>query len=183
MIADAYMRSFQTVFLIRDPRLAIYSLVKAMKDARPGYRTDFAMYLSANLQFVRDAYAWIASEAAEKRCPEPLVVDAEDITNDSGTMQKLCDLTGLDKEKILYQWEALPEETFAKMPEGAQRFLSEISRSTGIMPLRNRAGLDVESERASWRKELGFEDAETLEHFIEEAMPHYEYLYARRLHG
>lgn len=183
VIPDEYMRSFQTIFLIRDPRLVLFSLIKAHKDSWPEYRTKFAMFLNSNLQFVRDAHAWLASEAAEGNCPEPLIVDSEDVINNSETLQRLCDRTGLDKSRIRYEWEAMPEEVLSKLPIAGQRFLAEISRSTGVVPSRLRADLGSEKERASWRKELGEEDAEVLEGFVERAMPHYEHLYARRLQG
>lgn len=184
VLPDEHLRDYQTVFLIRHPRLAVYSFMKAMRDARPEtYRTDFALYLGAELRLVSDVYQWVSSEASSGRGPKPIVIDAEDIVNGSGAVQKLCDMTGLEMERILYQWEAMAEEDIAKLPGSAKRFMSEINRSTGILKTRNNAPIDSEEEKKMWIDELGREDAETLERFVRQAMPHYEHMYARRLHA
>ena len=174
-LPDTFLLKFQPIFQIRHPILMFPSLIRAQKDVDLVDNTlgPFADIM-LRLKYTRELYDWYATHGAPAGIV-PRIIDADDIMNSPETVRLLCSQTGLDPDSVAYEWESRQEADPLRA-----RFLSTISASKGIIPGLAAKGKSVETERKKWIEEFGEKDGRELARFVDDAMPDYEYLFAKR---
>jgi hypothetical protein len=88
---------------------------------------------------------------------------------------------GMDPTKVQSTWSPISKEEGEKMTKTAQRMLSTLNASNGIMQEKSSANIDVATEAKKWKEEFGEEGAQKLEKWVRAAMDDYMYLRERRL--
>lgn len=133
---------------------------------------------------------------------KPVILDASDVIRDQGVVLKFCEITGLDKGVVRFEWggagaqggngtkeiaeawEGQKGNDFwdgESMDEAARIMTDTLRASKGVMQEKAPAEVDVEAEKEKWKEEFGAEVAEWLLGMVVAEMPDYEYLRARRL--
>ncbi|PWY90307.1 hypothetical protein BO94DRAFT_533811 [Aspergillus sclerotioniger CBS 115572] len=195
VLPDAYLRSWQLAFIIRHPALAWPSMYRAMakisdiggmgeKEIRGVWSTNMT------LRWTRMVYDWALEQGTT-----PAILDADDVTHNPLAVTRFCELTGLDKETLKFQWseEGTKESGPSVGNESAEALdmrlkINSIMRSTvdsssGIIKNKTPSTIDLDVEIKSWKAEFGEEVAKLMEKSVLESMPDYEYLKARRVTG
>lgn len=188
VLPDDSLRKWRLVFLIRHPALAFPSYYRAMLDLRKeGYlhETEFQPHLKANmtLKWTQLLYDWSCELVSE-----PLMLDADDVISNQAAIIKLCETTGLDSSQLKFTWNNAPKEgETSSSPESETKkplgvvMEKTLLNSSGVLKGKSSDGVDITIESVKWKREFGQEIGETLEQFVRDAMPDYEYLRARRL--
>lgn len=199
VLSDEYLRSWQMAFIIRHPALAWPSMYRAMtKLAAAGVIDEDGIMgtslTNMSLGWTRMLYDWCA-EQPDAPNPPP-VIDAHDVIHNPGVVLKLCERTGLDKSVLQFEWNDNDAEKLthvasasADAPAGehgidrtaASIMLSSLMGSTGLLKDKAPVNIDVKAEAEKWKVEFGDEVARLIEKAVWDAMPHYEYLKARRI--
>ena len=184
---DAYLVTWRLAFIIRHPALAWPSMYRAMRkmvdlqildeDGVRGASMD-----NMSLTWTRKLHDW----CLEKGSGVPLVMDAHDVIHSPGAVLKFCEMAGLDKNAVQFEWSATvadPKEGWQQGMEAqaARIMLSTLEASTGLVKGKAPATVDVKAEAEKWREEFGEEAAGLLEKAVWDAMPDYEYLRERRV--
>jgi hypothetical protein len=203
MFSEAYLQQWNMAFLIRHPAMAFPSLYRILvvekkihqgsqgsQDSEESRKsTENTLRISMTLRWSRRLYDLAAKIArgandaakASETATWPIVLDADDVMANPAVVQKYAALMGMDPTKVQSTWSPVTEEEREKMTKRAQRMLSTLNASNGIMADKSSANIDVAAETEKWRKEFGDEGAEKLETWVRAAMPDYEYLRERRL--
>ncbi|TKX27654.1 hypothetical protein C1H76_0078 [Elsinoe australis] len=191
---DAFLLSFAPSFIIRHPALALTSMFRAQRDMygpemalrslqAPWWREVTSVIPSRKL------YDWYVGQFpqysngdATSSVKWPIVLDADDILGSPEMVRKYAAATGLDVEKLKFEWEPerKPGEKFLG-PKFQERFSDTIANSTGIRQDKKAGELDLGKEVGRWKEEFGEEAAGELEKRLKEEMESYEYLRERRL--
>lgn len=167
------------MIVIRHPYMWIPSVFRAatsnVKLGGFGDGGKSVYYLAGNLSWAHEIYDWYAS-----KCITPTVVDAEDFLGSEAYVRHLCESVGFNPTEAKLSWEK-DSGTFAEeMPELLRNVQEQLLSSTGPRPSRRAKDIDLGSEQGKWNDEFG-ENAELVRELIDLAMPHYEYLWSRRL--
>lgn len=192
LLPDAFLASWRPVFLIRHPALVFESWYRA---ERCGGMFDFfdkSWSRLTSYQHTRELYDWYASMEGEHARDEdtegfstveysssPIVMDADGIL-EKGCLEMFCDMCGMDRDLIRYEWEAtkLPEEDSEARPRHLS-FMKDFWSSTSIDKSKTSRGLVMASKYGLWEQEFGGAVADALYSLVEKAMPDYEYLKSR----
>ena len=186
---DEFLRLFKPIFLVRHPALMFSSLFRASRDivteVGPQEEGRFAVHSAS----VRQIYKWFEEQFEQTRSADPndgegdwpVILDADDVINDPGVILRLCELTGLDKTKLRYEWDKAKKDEIEELDKPAQRMLSTLNASNGIMKEKTAGTVDIDAEVKKWEVEFGEETAAIIEKAVRDAMPFYEYMKARRL--
>jgi hypothetical protein len=163
------------VLTIRDPRLAVTSAYRVLKDMGLPHGSGRPNFLiSTSLQWQRLLYDFFVSHGIL-----PLVVDADDLMTSPRYARLLCEKLDLDPAQACLSWPSISgEERSALHPMflASQRNLLE---SEGPNPSRAAPNIDFESEEQRWEVEFG-EDMAMVKEMIALAMPHYEWFQSKR---
>ncbi|KAL1954178.1 hypothetical protein VTO42DRAFT_1534 [Malbranchea cinnamomea] len=202
ILPDEFLRTFKPIFLIRHPAIAFPSFYRAALDVQNGLGGSFTSDQKSVLTFwhIRKLYDWYEADIAKSgsapsssgqteghsTLPWPVVIDADDIIRDPEAMaNKLCEIVGLDKTKLQFEWEPDTGETVLPGNElfnkAARRMMSTLRASTGILKEKLAANIDIDAEAKKWKEEFGEEEGADIERRVREAIPDYEYLKARKL--
>lgn len=165
------------IFLIRHPALTIASYARVAGRWTPGLSDD------VSLQWCKDLYLWYTSH--EGTTASPIILDADDILTSPATLYKIADLTGLDRDQIVFSWDLDDEEEKKAWHPVKLKMTKSLANSTGIVT-KGKLGseLNVENEIEKWRKEfreLGESVPEVMETMLRKEMVIYEFLRERRL--
>ncbi|KAK5655191.1 hypothetical protein OQA88_6090 [Cercophora sp. LCS_1] len=195
VLPDEYLRTWKFAFLIRHPALAWPSMYRAMqKVSKLGFFDDDGVNgaLVANMtwKWTRHLYDWCTEYSSES--PNgPLILDAHDIIHNQDIVLRFCELTGLDKSAVQFEWEgdklpkSVPEDSTSKYADlevkAAHIMISTLKESKGIIKDRTPAAVDIAAEVEKWKAEFGLNGAALLEKTVRESMSDYEYLRERRL--
>ncbi|KFX87725.1 hypothetical protein V490_08056 [Pseudogymnoascus sp. VKM F-3557] len=178
LLPDDFMLSFVPVFLIRHPALVFASWYRLGQVAFQADIDDSDFPLEVTFSWSHILYDWYfnASEpllnSPEPQLYKPAVIDADDIMSDRGTLQRLCHQLHVDPQHLVFEWQVTKT--------GLVPWFSSIQKSTGVDMSKLSKGLDIQREFGKWESEFGAEVAQKLLHFVELAMPDYEYLLAQR---
>ncbi|KFY13110.1 hypothetical protein V492_03487 [Pseudogymnoascus sp. VKM F-4246] len=179
LLPDDLMLSVSPIFLIRHPALAFSSWYKTVRSVYDAGVDNPDFPVGATFQWTRILYDWYlnsssepSSGSPETQCRKPTVIDADDTMSDRAVLERLCHQLQLDPEKLSFEWQP--------MTTGLHPFLSSIQQSTGVDMSKLSKGVDIKQEFVKWEQEFGSHVAQRLLHFVELAMPDYEYLLAQR---
>lgn len=194
VLPDEYLRSWQVAFIIRHPALAWASMYRAMTKIKGfggmGGKEFMGVWkTNTTLRWTRMVYDWCLEQGTQ-----PVLVDADDVTHNPAAVKRFCELTGLDPEKMQYEWS---EETVKGTGPGMHDTENEhyemqikincvmrstVDASSGIVKDKTPTGpIDIAVEMEKWKAELGDEAAQLLHEAVLESMPDYEYLKERRI--
>ncbi|KAK5651405.1 hypothetical protein OQA88_12493 [Cercophora sp. LCS_1] len=191
---DEYLRTWRFAFMIRHPALAWPSMHRAMyKLSKIGwFDEDGAMGVLVNnmtWKWTRQLYDWCMQNSDVLSAP--LILDAHDVIHNPDVVFRFCELTGLDKDTVQFEW---GDDTRAEKPtQGGQNGLwnvqneavhimtSTLKESNGVIKGKTPAVVDIDAEVEKWKDEFGIETAAFLENAVRETMPDYEYLRERCL--
>ena len=112
---------------------------------------------------------------------EPLVIDADDYMTSEPFVRELCRRTGLSPEEAVFSWSTATEEEQRKLAKPFAAVQTTLMGSTGANPGRAAKNLDLAAEEAQWEKEFGTDTFNEIRELVDLAMPHFDYLYAKRL--
>ena len=125
----------------------------------------------------------------------PIILDAYDVMHSPKTVLRFCEMTGLDKSLVQFEWGEKDEQSAwekgggektgtweGELVDQAARMMTETLRaSKGVMKEKTPKEVNVEAEVEKWKTEFGGEVAEFLEAAVRETVGDYEYLRERRL--
>jgi hypothetical protein len=163
------------VLTIRDPRLAVPSAYRVLKDMGLPHGSGRPNFLiSTSLQWQRMLYNFFVSHGIS-----PLVVDADDLMTSPNYACSLCEKLDLDPAQACLSWSAASEEeknALHPMFLASQRNLIE---SEGPNSARAASNIDFVKEEQRWEEEFG-EDMAMIKETVAIAMPHYEWFQSKR---
>jgi hypothetical protein len=119
----------------------------------------------------------IQAEDIKTNATWPIVLDADDIMTEPAVLVKLCNIIGLDSDRLRYEWE--PAEQVR--PLWSQAFRTTLDSSTTINTDKTAGDIDINEEVGKWRDEFREEDAQMIEKYVRAAMLDYEFLKSKRL--
>jgi hypothetical protein len=199
VLPDQYLQTWTPTFLIRHPALAFPSFYRSMIDLeKEGHASHHELQpmlkLNSTLKWTRLLYDWYCQRRA-KPCSNhndgvcfPLLLDAEDVINHPEVVVRYCELIGMDRTKLKFEWSSEVPEGTSNLPNGATQKTPEavmkatLKQSSTLLKEKAPVGLDMALEAERWKKEFGNDLAKQMEDWVQNAMPDYEYLRARRLH-
>jgi hypothetical protein len=130
-------------------------------------------------------WAWARHRADPASCPPPLVMDAHDVIHNPAAVLRFCEMAGLDKDAVQFEWGAETRsavQSWTEQDEKAARImLSTLEASRGVVKEKAPATVDIKAEAEKWREEFGEEAAALVEKAVWDAMGDYEYLRERRV--
>ncbi|KAI7308092.1 hypothetical protein KC315_g13523 [Hortaea werneckii] len=170
-LPDDFLTSILPVILIRNPALMVPSFYRAQNDCKIDLDSaHFRCFME--LQWTWQLYDWYCSQGVT-----PIVVDGDDVMKQPAVVRKLCELCGMDPDKIMWEWE---QEEAPENPL-ANRFKSTLINSKGIISGKDSADLNIEEECKKWEAEFGQEVGGRMKTKVETSMPYYQKLRERRL--
>ena len=173
----AFLRSHVPILLIRHPALAFPSTLRVASQFFGQPVGETFMNIILRYRWHRILYEWYASDSQQCRgSPEPLVLDADDLMYNRAALTSLCARTGLDSQKIKYEWGSMSRKEMQIQYEGEAIFLDTLLGSEGVVHGKSSTGVKVEIEMPKWKKEFGEKRAEMLRNMVEAAMSDYEFL-------
>ncbi|KAF4989218.1 hypothetical protein FGRMN_9275 [Fusarium graminum] len=175
---DSFISSWRPIFLIRHPALTFESWYRAESGARDVDLADRSWSFYTTYEYSRQLYDWYLSKNLSPG-REPIVIDADDILDNSPTIKRLCVSLGMDANRVLYEWDTI------KAPENAGRreleFMTGYWNSTSVDSSKSSRGLDIDVARARWEKDFGAETADKLWNIVESSLKDYDYLKSNKL--
>lgn len=179
-LPDEFLSGTNLIFLIRHPALMIPSYLRVISEG-----IESISMADATLRWSRMVYDWYCQRADEagrlEADPFPIIIDAADFMTDPSILRKLCTLTGLDPEKVAYNWPAATEEQKAGWLPVSVKMERTLHDSEGLVREKVVKEVDLEGEVEKWKGEFGEETAEKMERIVRGEMVHYEYLRGKRL--
>lgn len=198
LFPDSYLSTWHFAFIIRHPALAwpsMYRTILRLGDLRMLDEKGIRATAKSNMTFrwTRSLYEWCV-ERSPSSMP-PIILDAYDVAHSPEVILRFCEMTGLDKNLVQfewggkdekYAWEKGGEEKTGRwegelVDKAAMIFTETLRASKGVMKEKTPKELDVEEEVEKWKVEFGGEVAEFLEAAVRETIGDYEYLRERRL--
>lgn len=164
------------VLTIRDPRLAITSAYRVLKDMGLPHGSGRPNFLiSTSLQWQRLLYEFFTSHGIT-----PLVVDGDDLMTSPQYARSLCEKLDLDPGHAYLSWPAASEEEKSAMHPMFLASQRKLIESDGLNPARAAKNvIDFKKEEQGWEQDFG-EDLAMVKEMIALAMPHYEWFQAKR---
>lgn len=183
VLPDVFLRSWTPVFLIRHPARIFPSLCRALMNIHRVQLSNGDMdYFLHDLQqqmslTTRRLYDWYAEQL-----PGPiLLLDSDDVINDSGVVEQLARQIGLDVTKMQRSWKPAEQSEMAEASSSDQVFMQTIMTSSGIQKDKAAGQINLMEESLKWRAEFGDAIGALVELCVKEAMPDYNYLRSKRL--
>lgn len=162
------------VFTIRHPRLVVPSAHRAMQKivADAGKPNTF---LLACCVWTRWLYDFYVSHGIK-----PLVLDADDYMTSEDLVRGICTRAGLNPKEAVFSWSTVSDEEKETLERPYVAVQSTFMSSTGANPGRAAKNVDLDEEEARWAEEFSA-DLPFIQELVQLSMPHYDYLYERRL--
>ncbi|KXT10083.1 hypothetical protein AC579_1566 [Pseudocercospora musae] len=185
---DAYLESWNPIFLVRHPARAFESMYRSFIDVFKTpvcegvsqESTDKFFEHAMTLSWSRKLYDFYGS-----RGMDPIILDADDVVVSTEALtQKLAEYIGLDSNRLQYKWNAYSKDDQEKQSAHERRMFSSINESNGVKadPAKLSSSIKSAAELVTkWTEAYGEETAKKLERWVEAAMPDYEYLRERRM--
>ncbi|KAJ6006973.1 hypothetical protein N7522_005324 [Penicillium canescens] len=199
VLPDEYLQTWTPTFLIRHPALAFPSFYRSMLDLeKEGFASPHEIQpmlkLNSTMKWTRLLYDWYCQHSSSSSTNHsdniqgPLLLDAQDVINQPEVVIKYCELIGMDRTKLKFEWSREVPERNSHLPDrAAQRTPEEVmmdtlNHSSTLLKGKTPVVIDIASEAEKWRKEFGNDIGNQMEDWVQNAMPDYHYLRARRLH-
>lgn len=184
VLPDNFLLQWMPTFLIRHPAVMYPSHYRALRDLNK--LDDFVLRLSDTMIWARKLYNFyehnMPSALREyKGVTWPVVIEADDVILRPQVVHRFAALSGLDEQKLRFEWEPLPWDIVQSQNHVMNRMFSTIQASTGVIKGKTADGLDIEKEIFKWTAEFGPDAARKIESFVRAAMPDYEFMKSRRL--
>lgn len=186
VLPDRLLKTFTPVFIIRHPAKQVGSFHRAASKARglaPVDSSEFEMATTYRFprlifEYFRNLYLEEkATPEARHRSPWPIVVDGDDLINDTeGVSERFCALTGLDPAGVIYNWGKTESPTPIKAI-----FYGTLNASSGVVKNDYPERPSIFKEARKWEAEWGPDVASLLTQHAQKAMVDYEYLYQFRV--
>ena len=178
MIPDTLLLEPGTVpiLTIRDPRLTVpstYRTLQAMGLPHGSGRPNFLV--STTPLWNRLLYDFFVAKGVQ-----PVVVDADDVMTSPDFVRHLCSKIELDPDEAQFSWAAASKEVRENLHPMFYASQKSLVDSAGIDPRKAARNRDLDAEEGLWDAEFG-EDVALVREMVDLAMPHYRYLYERRL--
>ncbi|EME80915.1 uncharacterized protein MYCFIDRAFT_87051 [Pseudocercospora fijiensis CIRAD86] len=185
---DAYLESWNPIFLVRHPARAFESVYRSFIDvaktpvsAGSSQKSiDGFIELTMTLSWTRKLYEFYGS-----RGMDPIIIDADDVVvNAEPLTHKLAEYIGFDTNALQYKWNECSKDQKEKQEAHFQRMLSSLNESNGVKvdPAKLSSSIKSAAELVpKWTEEFGEATAKKLERWVEAAMPDYNYLRERRM--
>ncbi|KAF2723353.1 hypothetical protein K431DRAFT_301940 [Polychaeton citri CBS 116435] len=161
---------------IRDPRLVVPSAYRVLDSFGLPHGGGRPNFLIATCPiWARLLYDWYISHGVH-----PLVADADDFMTSEDFVRRICSRAGLDPALACFAWEELTPDEKAKlhpMYYKSQKTLVDSCRVRVELAGRN---LNLEELKGEWEEKFG-EDMRLVREMVDLSVPHYEYLYERRM--
>lgn len=180
ILPDEFLMSLTPIILIRHPALVMPSYIRVCSDSGADALANNRATLSLS-RILFDWYREMAKSGTREKAPEPIVVDAADFMTSPALLRRLCAITGLDPDKIAFDWDAASAEILSSETELRKTFLKTMFSSTRVRAERAGTDINVQNEVQKWRAEFPKDVSEWMENKLPEEMEHYEYLKAHRL--
>jgi hypothetical protein len=126
---DAFVESFRAIFLIRHPALSFESWYRAESAARHVDIFDKSWSFYTSFQYSRQMHDWYLTQATAEDAM-PIVIEADDMMEKRSTIDKLCDMLGMDKRCVPHEWDVIQAPVGAGCRE--LKFMSGYWNSTSI---------------------------------------------------
>ncbi|KAK4141551.1 uncharacterized protein C8A04DRAFT_14036 [Dichotomopilus funicola] len=190
-LPDEFLKTWYPTFLIRHPALVIPSLYRSRAN-QASVDSDQVPQLpllpETTMKWTRSLYEFYRAHFASSPPPEgeenrwPIVLDADDIMTSPALVQKYASLTGLDPERLRFNWQKASAEEMEKLNPMHRAMVGSIMGSEKV-DLSKVAGeeLDIAAEAEKWRVEFGEEVGRRMEGEVRGMMGDYEVLRAARL--
>ncbi|GIC93026.1 uncharacterized protein Aud_009505 [Aspergillus udagawae] len=195
---DTYLESWTVTFLIRHPALALPSFYRAAanleKEGFAGHHEiQPLMELHSTLKWTRLLYDWCCERGTQSISAEqldkcfPILLDAQDVIHCPEVVLKYCELIGMSPAEVKFAWDSAGSGNSQydvpgvgpKTPE--EVMMSTLNHSSCLIKEKTPATVDIALERGKWDVEFGESLAKQMEQWVREAMPDYNYLWAKRL--
>lgn len=163
------------VITIRNPRLVVPSAYKAMRAVINGGGRANMLVITCHV-WGRLLYDYYQANGIQ-----PLVIDADDYMTSEEFVRELCKRTGLSPDKAVFSWATATDEQQRNLARPFAAVQTTLMGSTGANPGRAAKNVDLAAEEAKWEEEFGMDIAREIRELVQLAMPHFEFLYERRL--
>lgn len=163
------------VITIRNPLMVVPSAYRAMRAVINGGGKANMLVITCHIwaRFLFDFYS--------ANGIEPVVIDADDYMTSESFVRELCRKTGLNPEEAVFSWSTATDEEQQKLAKPFAAVQTTLMGSTAANPGRAAKNVDLAAEEAQWEKEFGTKTYHEIRELINLAMPHFNYLYERRL--
>jgi hypothetical protein len=193
LLPDAFLRTWKPTFLIRHPALAFPSLYRALSKSQHLSMKSEDVMLGQHcmtLRWTRMLYDWYIRYYAQNATSEagggggtkwPIVLDADDVMSNPKLVERYCVCLGMDPRRLLFSWRQATDEELSHMDSATKRYLGTLLDSDGIRTDKIGGDINIHKQADIWRKEFGIRVGETMKQLVNNAMPDYEFLRAKRL--
>ncbi|KAF7185617.1 hypothetical protein HII31_13114 [Pseudocercospora fuligena] len=188
IFSDAYLESWNPIFLVRHPARAFESIYRSFIDVvktpvcegASQESIDKLIEIHMTLSWSRKLYEFYGS-----RGMDPIIIDADDVVVSTEALtHKLAEYIGFDTNVLQYKWNECTKDDQEKQAAHMRRMLSSLNESNGVKadPAKLSSSIKSAAELVpKWTEEFGEKTAKNLERWVEAAMPDYEYLRERRM--
>lgn len=196
VLPDRFLNTVAPIFIIRHPAKQVGSYFKASK-VHEGSMDSSEFEIATTFKFSRLLFDYfknlyrIEKNSRGDVLQWPIVVDGDDLINDTeGLAKRVCAVTHLDPNGVIYEWEkgGEPKDVFEAV------FLGTLNKSSGVVKTEvSRLVLNFEilslrckqtpekpsitREAKKWEAEWGLNVAHDLVQIANRAMADYEYLH------
>ncbi|KAI4289145.1 MAG: hypothetical protein L6R35_001586 [Caloplaca aegaea] len=190
VLPDEFLQTWLPTFLIRHPALTFpsyYRAVVKMDGNEEAAANHYASLKTISIKGSRQLYDLYVQwrhklpSSADKRDVWPIVLDADDVISSPDTMARYCHMLNMDSKKLRFSWNALKQDDLLQMAPFHQVMRSTLIQSTGVVKAKAQSAIDIGEEAEKWETEFGAAAAQLIAKMVDEAMPDYEYLRAKRL--
>ncbi|KAL4748745.1 hypothetical protein BDW72DRAFT_214571 [Aspergillus terricola var. indicus] len=184
VVPDEFLLGWTPTFLIRHPALAFPSYYRILRRNVLERGEDLVtiegeLAAGMTLRWTRQLYDWYCSKLPQSN---PIVLDASDILANPRILMRLCDLVGLQAEKMRFQWEPASAEELRETDPITVQMNTTLLSSGGIIEDRivNPDCLDIKREMEGWKTEFGVSEGERIAVWVMDSLEDYEYLRKKR---
>lgn len=162
VLPNIFLRSWTPIFLIRHPVRLFPSLCRALLEVRKSQMSDVGLdYFLCDMQSqmslvgTRRLYDWYASDLlAKEHASDPILLDSDDVINETGVTEQLVRLVGLDLAKMKRSWTPAQEAELAQVSGSDKVFLETLMTSSGIQKSKAAGDVNIDEEALRWRAEF-----------------------------
>ncbi|KAJ5904769.1 uncharacterized protein N7473_001685 [Penicillium subrubescens] len=186
-LSDEILKAWHPIFLIKHPALAFPSYYRAFLK---GYGEEFTKSIAGQREFqmvmtmrwtrkLYDFYSECKAPPvfAKNQATWPIVLDADDILCNPSVVTKLCDIVGIDSDRLRYTWDM----NQIQQDLSVEAFTTTLNNSTTIDTTKVAGDIDLSDEAKKWRAEFGDAEGEMIEGHTRAAIPDYLFLRSQRL--
>lgn len=168
---------FTPIFTIRHPVLQARSVFEAIAK-HDDSSNEIETLFTSDWVWSHLLYDWYVHNGIT-----PLVLDADDFMTSDTFVRDLCSKIGFNPDEAVFSWPETSREEQEGMHVMLKRVQNVLINSKGLEAGRAARNIDLEAEKAKWAEDFSGSELEMLHKLYERAVPHWEYLFARRFKG